>query len=258
MDRLQCRCLLTFFCIFLFYLERQVLGKDHYVTAFVLTSMGNVLSRTDNDHSESAALCYNESLRISRQRFGPHHEKVASALFNIASLYDSNSNFDKAMHYYNRALSVYKRNYSKELRVRLCSGLIRPISPGPNDESAVTEILSNGDEIILNDSSTPSEQLNEQYKKVAYALRRARRQDAIQRGDSAEGGSCIDDDWWLTFEVLVFQFVEMFSSYVVDPTNNAVRKTIASSMQSIENAAAQAIVTAADACDYNFLLQLQD
>ena len=89
------------------------------MTAFVLTSMGNVLSRTDNDHSESAALCYNESLRISRQRFGPHHEKVASALFNIASLYDSNSNFDKAMHYYNRALSVYKTNYSKELRVRL-------------------------------------------------------------------------------------------------------------------------------------------
>jgi flavin-binding protein dodecin len=50
----------------------------------------------------------------------------------------------------------------------------------------------------------------------------------------------------------------MFSSYVVDPTNNAVRKTIASSMQSIENAAAQAIVTAADSADFNFLLQLQD
>ena len=221
--------------------------------------MGNVLSRTANEHSESAALCYNESLRISRQRFGPNHEKVASALFNIASLYDSNSNFDKAMHYYNRALSVYKRKYSQELRVRLCSGLIRPIArAGADDDNAVTEMLSNGDEIILNDSSTPSKQLNEQYKKVAYALRRARRQDAIQRGDSSGGGSCIDDDWWLTFEVLVFQFVEMFSSYVVDPTNNAVRKTIEGSIQSIENAAAQAIVTAADAVDYNFLLQLQD
>lgn len=224
----------------------------------MLTSIGNVLSRTADKHSETAALCYSESLRISRQRFGPNHEKVASALFNIASLYDSNSNFDKAMHYYHRALSVYKRKYSQDLRVRLCSGLIRPISrAGADDDDAVT-VLSNGDKILLNDSSTPSEQINEQYKRVAYAIRRARRQDAIERGDSSGSGSFIDDDWWLTFEVLVFQFVELLSSYVVDPTNNAVRKTIENSIQSIETAAAQAIVTAADAVDYNFLLQLQD
>jgi len=241
-------------------IQRQVLGKDHFVTAAVLTSMGNVLSRTANKHSESAALCYNESLRISRQRFGPNHEKVASALFNIASLYDSNANFDKATHYYNRALSVYKRQYSQELRVRFCSGLIRPIShPRVHDDDAVTEMLSNGDEIILNDSSAPAKNhLNEQYKRVAYALRRARRQEAIQRGDSSGSGSCIDDDWWLTFEVLVFQFVEMFSSYVVDPANSAVRKTIESAVESIEAAAAEAVITAADAVDYSFLLQLQD
>jgi tetratricopeptide (TPR) repeat protein len=187
--------------------------------------MGNVLSRTADENSETAALCYNESLRISRQRFGPNHEKVASALFSIASLYDSNANFDKATHYYNRALSVYKRKYSQELRVRFCSGLLRPVShSGVNDVDAVTEILSTGDEIILHDSSSPSKKLNEQYKRVAYALRNARRQDAVQRGDGGSG-SCIDDDWWLTFEVLVFQFVEMFSSYVVDPAN-AVRTTI--------------------------------
>lgn len=240
--------------------ERQVLGRDHFVTAAVLTSMGNVLSRTDNAHSDSAALCYNESLRISRQRFGPNHEKVASALFNIASLYDSSADFDKATHYYNRALSVYKRQYSQELRVRLCSGLLCPIShPGVNDDDTVTEILSNGDEITLNDSSASAKNhLNEQYKRVAYALRRARRQDAIQRGDSSGSGSCIDDDWWLTFEVLVFQFVEMFSSYVIDPANSAVRKTIEGTIESIEAAAAEAIVTAADAVDYSFLLQLQE
>jgi tetratricopeptide (TPR) repeat protein len=221
--------------------------------------MGNVLSRTADEHSESAALCYNESLRISRQRFGPNHEKVASALFNIASLYDSNANFDKATHYYNRALSVYKRKYSQELRVRFCSGLIRPISQSRVDDvDAVTEMLSNGDEIILHDSSSPSKKLNEQYKRVAYALRNARRQDAIQRGDGSGSGSCTDDDWWLTFEVLVFQFVEMFSSYVVDPANSAVRKTIERTIESIEAAAAEAIVTAADAVDYSFLLQLQD
>lgn len=222
--------------------------------------MGNVLSRTANKHSESAALCYNESLRISRQRFGPNHEKVASALFNIASLYDSNANFDKATQYYSRALSVYKRQYSQELRVRFCSGLLSPISrSGVHDDDAVTEMLSNGDEIILNDSSVPAKNhLSEQYKRVAFALRRARRQDAIQRGDSSGSGSCVDDDWWLTYEVLFFQFVEIFSAYVVDPTNSAVKKTIEKAIESIEAAAAEAVVTAADAVDYSFLLQLQD
>ena len=51
---------------------------------------------------------------------------------------------------------------------------------------------------------------------------------------------------------------EMFSSYVVDPANSAVRKTIESAVESIEAAAAEAVITAADAVDYSFLLQLQD
>ena len=222
-----------------------------------------MLSRTDDKHSESAALCYHESLRISRQRFGPHHEKVASALFNIASLYDSNANFDKATSYYKRALSVYKRKYSQELRVRFCSGLIRPISLSRPElhNTAVTEMLSDGDEIVLNDSSNssaPQKNLNEQYRRVAFALRRVRRKAAIQRGDSSGDGSCLDDDWWLSFEVIVFQFMELFSKYVVDPTNSALRNTFESAIESIESAAVEAVVTAADAVDYSFLLQLQD
>ena len=81
-----------------------------------------------------------------------------------------------------------------------------------------------GEEAKVDPETCTSATSNEQYKRVAYALRNARRQDAVQRGDGGSG-SCIDDDWWLTFEVLVFQFVEMFSSYVVDPAN-AVRTTI--------------------------------
>ena len=114
-----------------------------------------------------------------------------------------------------------------------------------------------GEEAKVDPETCTSATSNEQYKRVAYALRNTRRQDAVQRGDGGSG-SCIDDDWWLTFEVLVFQFVEMFSSYVVDPANSAVRKTIERTIESIEAAAAEAIVTAADAIDYSFLLQLQD
>lgn len=179
-------------------------------------------------------------------------------MFDIGSLYDSNQDFTKAMHYYRRALSVYKQKYSQELRRRLCSGLDdrRALM---NSDDGDTEILSTGDEITVasSPSSPPEKQIKEQYVLVTEALRNAKRQDLLNRGESV---SCVgdSDDAWLTFEALLFRFVEMLSMYVIDPTQTAVRGTIENSRRRIESAAAHAIITAAEAVDYQFLLLLQE
>ena len=65
-------------------------------------------------------------------------------------------------------------------------------------------------------------------------------------------------DWWLRFEVLLFQLIEMLGTFVVDPIQTAVRDTIESSRRRIESTASHAIITAADALDYQFLLMLQE
>jgi len=233
--------------------ERQVLGKDHCRVGSILSSMGNALRRTSTP-SEMAIRCYNESLRISQLRFGQNHATVASALFDIGNLHDSNQNFSKAMHYYQRALSVYKQKYSQDLRQRLCSGLARPRA----SLNGGTEILSTGDEInVVGDTSVPEKQIGEQYALVTEALRNAKQQDMINRGERT---SCIGDsnDAWLTFEVLLFRFVEMLFKYVVDPAQTVVRDTIDNSRRRIESAAAHAVIGDADALDYQFLLLMQE
>jgi len=237
-------------------IQRQVLGNDHFRVGSILSNMGNAL-RCASTYSETAILCYNESLRISRLRFGQNHVTVASAMFDIGSMYDSNRNFSKAMHYYQRALSVYRQKYSQELRYRLCSGLERPLAL-MNGGEGVTEIVSTGDEIIVGgDASTPEKQIREQYGLVTEALRKAKSQDMINRGERI---SCVgdSDDAWLTFEVLLFGFVEMMSTHIVSPAQTVVRDTINNSRRRIESAAAQAVVSAADALDYQFLLLLQE
>lgn len=234
-------------------IQRQVLGKDHFRVGTILSSMGNALRRTSNN-SETAIVCYNESLRISRLRFGQNHATAASAMFDIGSLYDHNGNFSKAMNYYQRALSVYRQKYSQELRQRLCSGLERPRAWKVEDED--TEILSTGDEIILQNHATPEKKIREQYALVTKALRKAKRQDMINRGERR--GFVDSDDAWMRFEILLFQLVEMLSTYILDPARNMMRNTIDNSRRRIESAAAHAVISAADALDYHFLVLMQE
>jgi len=240
-------------------IQRQVLGKDHFRVGSILSSMGNALRRTST-HSETAIICYNESLRISKLRFGENHATVASAMFQMGSLYDSNKNFSKAMHYYQRALSVYKQRYSQDLRQRLCSGMDRPRSMMMNgDDNVGTEILSTGDEVYVTSDGGPHPeiQIREQYALVTEALRKAKLQDALNRGERI---SCVGDshDAWMTFEALLFRFVEMLTVYIVDPASQMMRDTIDTTRQRIESVAHDAIINASDTIDYNFLLLMQD
>ena len=234
-----------------------MLGKDHFRVGSILSSMGHALRRA-SAHSDTAIICYNESLRISRLRFGNNHEAVASANFDIGRLYDSNQNHSKAMHYYQRALSVYKQRYSQDLRQRLCSSLVeRPRSLMSRDDE-VTELLSTGDEVnIASDGDSSEKLIKEQYIRVTHALREAKLQDMLNRGERM---SCIGDshDAWLTFEGLLFRFVEMLTMYIVNPAQTMVKDTIDSTRRRIESAAADAVIRAADTVDYQFLLLLQE
>ena len=164
------------------------------------------------------------------------------------------------MHYYQRALSVYKRRYSQDLRQRLCSGMDRPRSMVMNgDDNVGTEILSTGDEVYVTSDGGPHPeiQIREQYALVTEALRKAKLQDALNRGERI---SCVGDshDAWMTFEALLFRFVEMLTVYIVDPASQMMRNTIDTTRQRIESVAHDAIINASDTIDYNFLLLMQD
>ena len=97
-------------------------------------------------HPDTAIHCYSESLRISRLSFGQNHTTVASAMFDLGNLYDTSENFANAMHYYERALSVYRHKYSQELTRQLCSGSRRQTDLTIGAEGA--EFLSTGDEFL--------------------------------------------------------------------------------------------------------------
>lgn len=216
------------------------------------------MNRTSaEDHSSTVEILYKESLRISSQRFGNSHERVASALFSLGELYDTKHQFDQAIGYYRSALSVYRDKYSSQLRHRLC-GSYQSVSPiindGDNSENS-EEVLSTGDRIVPCNTSFSTEEIQKQYLLVSEALRKATREDVVRNG----GGTWLDsNEYWLHFEVLLFQFVEMLSTYVVDPTNIAVKNMITQSQKRIESVASHAIITAADALDYQFQLMLQE
>ena len=236
-------------------IQRKVLGRDHFTTSVLLSNIGNVLNRTSaEDYSSTVEFLYKESLRISSQRFGKSHVRVASTLFSLGELYDTKHQFDQAIGYYRSALSVYRDKYSSQLRHRLC-GSHQSVSPIINDSESTEEVLSTGDPIVPRNKSFSTEEIQKQYLLVSEALRKATREDVVRSGR----GTWLDsNEYWLRFEVLLFQFVEMLSTYVVDPTNIAVKNMITQSQKRIENVASHAIITAADALDYQFQLMLQD
>eukprot|EP00956_Cyclotella_meneghiniana_P002034 scaffold2256_cov73-Cyclotella_meneghiniana.AAC.3 len=236
-------------------IQRKVLGRDHFTTSVLLSNIGNVLNRTSaEDYSSTVEFLYKESLRISSQRFGKSHVRVASTLFSLGELYDTKHQFDQAIGYYRSALSVYRDKYSSQLRHRLC-GSYQSVSPIINDSESTEEVLSTGDPIVPRNKSFSTEEIQKQYLLVSEALRKATREDVVRSGR----GTWLDsNEYWLRFEVLLFQFVEMLSTYVVDPTNIAVKNMITQSQKRIEHVASHAIITAADALDYQFQLMLQE
>ena len=223
-------------------------------------NMGNVLRRTksNNQHSDTAEALYKESLRISSLTLGRSHERVASTLFNLGELHDSKQQFDQAIGYYRSALSVYREKYTARLRQRLCCNFISTLPTTNVSEigDGPVEVLSTGDQIVMRNTSFSTKEIQKQYAVVSEALRKATREDVIRQGGTWLQGS--SNEYWLRFEVLLFQFAEMISSYVVDPTNAAVKNVITQSQQRIESAASHAIITAADALDYQFQLMLQE
>lgn len=233
--------------------QRKILGIDSFRVGSILTSIGNVLLQTST-HSEMAVMCYKESLRISQLHFGHNHVTVALALFNIGGLHESNKRFNKAMQYYQRALSVYKQKYSQELRQRLCSGLNSPKTLIIGGEGC-SIILSTGDEIIVGGgASALGQTLRDQYSRVTSALKSAKKQDILNQGKRP---NCIGDsnDAWLTFEVFLFNFVEILSGYFVFPAQTAVRETIDNSCRRIEAAVNQAFNDLSGALGCQFQLQ---
>lgn len=220
--------------------------------------MGNILNRTraQDQHSDTVEYLYKESLRISSLSLGKSHERVASTLFNIGEFYNSKQQFDQAIGYYRSALTVYRDKYSTRLRQRLCGSFqgTTPSSSGDADDDA--EVLSTGDQVVLHNKSFTTKEIQKQYSLVSEALRKATREDVLRR--RGETWFYDSNEYWLQFEVLLFQFLEMLSTYVVDPTNSAVKNMITQSQQRIESAASHAIITAADALDYQFQLMLQE
>lgn len=238
-------------------IQRKVLGRDHFTTSVLLNNMGNVLNRTrsNDQHSETVEFLYKESIRISTLNLGKSHERVASTLFNLGALCDSKQQFDQAIGYYRSALSVYREKYSVRLRQRLCGSFMGTIPTISADVDNTSEVLSTGDQIVVHNTSFSTKEIQKQYSLVTEALQKATREDFARQG----GGFCYgSNEYWLRFEVLLFQFVEMLSTYVVDPTNTVVKSMITQSQQKIESVASHAIITAADALDYQFQLMLQE
>ena len=123
-----------------------------------------------------------------------------------------------------------------------------------HDGSERSDVLRTGE--IVRDAP-PKEHIREQYALVKEALRMAKQQDKIHRGERI---NCVGDseDVWLNLEALIFRFVEMLSMHVFQPANTTVRNTIDGTRRAIESAAAHSIISAADALDYQFLLLLQE
>lgn len=231
-------------------IQRAVLGNDHCRIGNLLKHMGSALSRSSSSNPDTAIFCYSESLRISRLSLGQNHPTVASTMLELGNMYDSTQNYSKAVQYYQQSLSVYRNNYFQDLSRRMCSGLRRPINLTSDGTEA--EFLSTGDAIFVTQGSSQEQIIREQYTLVTVALRRAKR-----RGQRT--GQMVDTyDAWLTVEAAMFRFVEILSEYVINPAQTMVNSTINRTQRRIESASNHAVISAADALDYQFLLLMQE
>lgn len=254
-------------------LQRRHLGRDHPNVAQTLAEMGrclrqrslNTTTRAGSHRGSSdfvALKCYNEALRISKLRFGPQHVVVAGILYDRGSILDSVGDFSEAAACYKQSLRVYGRHYAHGV----LTGLLRT---RPTNSS-----LAEDDELgdASYDPSDPFASLlfaaqdgttdKEQYLRASAAFRQSILRSRETDGSSVGGIVCVNvcskNDGCLTwFELLFFQLFELAGQRLIDPVRSAISNTIAKAIEDIDQAGAQAIVTATD-INYNFLYLIQE
>ena len=252
-------------------LQRRHLGRDHPNVAQTLSEMGRCLRQrglntragSRRGSSDAVALkCYNEALRISKLRYGPQHVVVAGILYDRGSVLDSVGDFSEAAACYKQSLRVYGRQYAHSV----LSGLFRNAPAN----SSLKEDEELGDASF--DPSDPFASLlfasqdgttdKEQYLRASAAFRqsilRSREVDGSSVGGLVCANVCSRNDNCLTWlELLFFQLFELAGSRIIDPVRLAIQNTIIKAIEDIDQAGAQAIVTATD-INYNFLYLIQE
>lgn len=90
--------------------EKSALPDEKYET--LLDDYSGFLY--DYGEYESALDVNLRQLKIRKKLYGPKHIDIALSFFNIGSIYFQQSDYNKALEYYNRARSVWKKNLVKE------------------------------------------------------------------------------------------------------------------------------------------------
>jgi len=183
-------------------------------------------------------------------------------LYDRGSVFDSVGDFSEAAACYKQSLRVYGRHYAHGV----LRGLLRT---GPTN-SSLTEDDELGDASY--DPSDPFASLlfaaqdgttdKEQYLRASAAFRQSILRSRETDGSSVGGIVCVNvcskNDGCLTwFELLFFQLFELAGQRLIDPVRLAISNTIAKAIEDIDQAGAQAIVTATD-INYNFLYLIQE
>jgi len=236
-------------------IQQSHLGYDHIVVAGTLSDMGHLLRRT-HYMPDTAARCYKESLRISKLKLGPDHENVAHLLYNLGYVYDSMHRYNQAVACYSECVRVYGKRYSQGLLYRLLrcrgsnqSGQGEDIKDSISRDISFEEYQSSSDQA----SDMGENDSRENYHRVLNALEHSTRQ-------AHETGSTVDSDniFRINFEVLLLRFLEFLSDYIVDPTKNAIRSSVNSSVRSLEQASSNAVMTTRDQVAHQFLYLIQE
>lgn len=94
--------------------EKSALPDEKYET--LLDDYSGFLY--DYGEYESALDVNLRQLKIRKKLYGPKHIDIALSFFNIGSIYFQQSDYTKALEYYNRARSVWKMNLVKESELR--------------------------------------------------------------------------------------------------------------------------------------------
>jgi len=238
-------------------LQRRHLGREHPSVAQTLSEMGRCLrqrgltTRAGSHRGSSDALalkCYNEALRISKVRYGSQHVFVAGILYDRGSVLDSVGDFSEAAACYKQSLRVYGRQYAHSV----LSGLFRN-APANSSMKEDEELL-----FASQDGATDKEQ----YLRASNAFRQSILRSREANGSSVGGVVCANvcsrNDNCLTWlELLFFQLFELGGSRIMDPIRSAVGNMIIKVIEDIDQAGAQAIVTATD-INNNFLYLIQE
>jgi len=243
-------------------IQKHYLGNHHFNVATTYADMASVLRNIEGRREESLN-CYKQAYDIRKFRSNGS-ANVGHLLYHMGTLYDTKTDYNRAIACYNQAIRVFGRRYVNAVGRRFCEAVMfqnkSTFNDGKDgaDAGAKTKELFDTEGLPVRSIEETDDMIRSHFVTIASALREASRKERGLGDNSIMLDLDLNaPDCWVSLELYLLSLYELLS-LAGGEWRGAAHVTLQHALRQLEQAGAEGSRMDGDTITFRMLYLIQE